>query len=408
MNIASDISNLLGRFGANANGYLEVENTIEYKELPKTAVVIPVGPVNSPAGVNETEDSPPAAEKETVSAPPSVAAANSPHSAGERVEPVIVDLPADTDGAAPSATATATAPDPVPPPVFSSSLRSLLAEVALKRESQARAQNEETALHTSLNVAQPLTPAQVIAIVSPKGGVGKTTICAALAGALHGKGRVIAIDLDPQNALQYHLGAGSDAAPAGAALTEERWSSLLRSGAAGTCVLSYEAISEEGPRALEQRIQKDRHWLSRQLGRMNLGADDVVILDTPAGRTPYLEQALDVADQVVVVVTPDAASFLALDHIGDLFDQHGDCSYVVNQFDASRTFCQDMLEVLKRRFGSKLIGVVPLDHAISEGLAYGVNTLMENRKSPAWHEIQAIGDVLKSESESHALAGIRA
>jgi cellulose synthase operon protein YhjQ len=406
MNIASDISNLLGRFGANANGYLEVENTNEYKELPKTPVAVPVEPVNVPAGVKETENTPPAVEKEAASTPPSVAAANSPHSLSERVEPVIVDLPADTDGASPSATVAV--PAAAPTPVLSSSLRSLLAEVALKRETQARDQNEEMALHTALNLAQPITPAQVIAIASPKGGVGKTTICAALAGALNGKGRVIAIDLDPQNALQYQLGAGSDAAPVDAAPTEEHWSSLLRLGSTGTCVLSYEAISEEGQRSLEQRIQKDRHWLARQLRRMNLTADDVVIIDTPAGRTPYLEQALDAADQVVVVVTPDAASFMALDRCGDLFDQRDECSYVVNQFDATRTFSQDMLEVFKRRLGSKLIGVVPLDHAISEGLAYSANTLMESGKSRVWHEIQAICDVLKSQSEPHALAGIRA
>ncbi|WP_441294732.1 ParA family protein, partial [Herbaspirillum sp. B65] len=46
----------------------------------------------------------------------------------------------------------------------------------------------------------PSTPAHVIAVVSPKGGVGKTTLCSALACSLARHGRVIAVDLDPQNA----------------------------------------------------------------------------------------------------------------------------------------------------------------------------------------------------------------
>ena len=47
----------------------------------------------------------------------------------------------------------------------------------------------------------------VIAVVSAKGGVGKTTISANLAAAIALTGRpVLVVDLDPQNAMQWHLG----------------------------------------------------------------------------------------------------------------------------------------------------------------------------------------------------------
>ena len=46
-----------------------------------------------------------------------------------------------------------------------------------------------------------------IACVSGKGGVGKTTTCAALAGAFSEMGRrVLAIDVDPQSNLTSGLG----------------------------------------------------------------------------------------------------------------------------------------------------------------------------------------------------------
>src|SRR6478609_8593424 len=47
----------------------------------------------------------------------------------------------------------------------------------------------------------------LIAFASPKGGVGKTTLAAHVAALLAQRGhRVLAIDLDPQNALRLQFG----------------------------------------------------------------------------------------------------------------------------------------------------------------------------------------------------------
>ncbi|UZE26137.1 cellulose synthase operon protein YhjQ [Pseudomonas sp. B21-056] len=330
------------------------------------------------------------------------------HPLERRIEPVLDDLPE----TAPTGDALSV---PVSAPANAGSLRSLLAEVALERQAEARAQNAEALRRSIPNGPAAVTPARVIAVVSPKGGVGKSTLCAALAGALGAKGRRLAIDLDPQNALQYHLGVSPDVAGmASASLTGECWNGLLLNGLGATRVLPFGLVCGQERRALERFLEDDAHWLARQLARMDLTADDVVILDTPPGRTLYLEQVLDVADQVIVVITPDAASFMTLDPIDRLLEGPAnqawqrDCHYVVNQFDASRTFCQDMLEVFKRRFGKQLIGVLPLDHAISEGLAFGVNPLLEDEHSSARQEVLAIADALKSPVRTSALAGSRA
>ena len=206
--------------------------------------------------------------------------------------------------------------------------------------------------------------------------------------------------------MQYHLGVQPDVAGMGSAsLTGESWSDLLLPGSAESLLLPYGALTEEERHTLERYMANDRHWLARQLARMTLDENDVVILDTPPGRTLYLEQALDVADQIVVVTNTDAASFLTLDQMDSLLATpnmrapSSEYSYVVNQFDASREFSRDMHEVLKRRLGGKLLGVVSMDHALGEALAYGHNPLLGAGSSPACQDLLNLSEQLKSRLE---------
>jgi cellulose synthase operon protein YhjQ len=382
--MVNDISNLFGRFGTNESGYLEMDNTNEYKELPKKTVEALVVERPTLASTNKPDEQASTSVLKAVVASSTVVPDNLSPVILERIEPVM--------GAASPATV--------------ASLRSLLSEAALKREALTRARNEAAAQQASRDAVAPAIPAKVIALVSPKGGVGKTTLCAALACTLAHSGRMIAIDLDPQNALQYHLGVGT-AAPVQVAPAES-WSDLLQEGANGTQVLPFGLLAGDDVAQLAHHFQTEPHWLAKQLAEMHLDTQDIVMIDTPAGHSPYLEQVLAVADQIVTIVTPDAGSFIALNQMQPVLDGRDNCSYIVNQFDTSRTFSQDMLEVLKRKIGHKLIGIVSLDYAISEGLAYGVSPFKEREQSSAYQEVLAIGHALMARADVSALPGGRA
>ena len=117
---------------------------------------------------------------------------------------------------------------------------------------------------------------------------------------------------------------------------------------------------------------------------------------------------------MIVVTTADAASFNTLDPIDRLLEApharpaSSHCTYVVNQFDASREFSRDMLEVLKRRLGQQLIAVVPLDNTLGEALAYGRNPMSAAEPSPASEGVLLLAEQLKVRFKASRAQGVEA
>ncbi|MCX7081381.1 MAG: cellulose biosynthesis protein BcsQ [Pseudomonas sp.] len=411
MNRTDDIANLFGRFGASADSYLEFESDLDYKEKPLALART----ASEPTAVLASS-----VKNASVAAAPAKLTVATTHLCATIVEPAQpvyqkTDVVTDTVRSTSTLEHDAEFPPTKTKPV-SAPLRHLLAELALARQAEAQARNDEALRQTLPHGRPPKSKARIIALVSAKGGVGKSTLSAALASTLRlDGGQTLAIDLDPQNALQYHLGVNPDIAGMGnASLKGENWNSLFLPGSAGSLLLPYGSLTEDERRMLERYLDNDRYWLARQLARMELNENDVVILDTPPGRTVYLDQALNVADQVLVITTADAACFVTLDQMEALLSaplaraQSSICSYVINQFDACRAFSRDMHEVLKRRLDGQLLGVVSLDHAIGEALAYGRNPFVEPGSSQACQDLLILSDRLKTQLKPANVAELHA
>lgn len=244
---------------------------------------------------------------------------------------------------------------------------------------------------------------KVVALVSINGGVGRSTLATALSSGLQRHGEsVVALDLDPQNALHHHFGVSGTLPGIGrTSLEHGQWSPLQQLGFAGCQVITFGDIDIEQQENLERWLKHEPSWLAQRLAALGLSERQTVIIDTPAGNNVYFHQALNVADVVLVIAQADAACLGTLDHLDGLLAPHLEgerppvVHVVVNQVDENSAFSLDMLEAFKQRLGKAPLEV-HRDMAINEALAFAADPLDNATKRLAGDDINEICRVLKA------------
>ncbi|MFZ6686981.1 cellulose biosynthesis protein BcsQ [Undibacterium sp. SXout11W] len=245
----------------------------------------------------------------------------------------------------------------------------------------------------------------VIAVVSAKGGVGKTTISANLGAGIAQRGRpALIVDLDPQNAMQWHLGGldqndckGISALNA----SRTRLEGVTHNSPYGVRFTPYGNGGESRRLRFEAQLEKQDDWLLKKLQSANLHPDTIVLLDTPPGPSVYLKQAVHAADFLLVVMLADAASYSTLPEMEDLIATYGGHSgarigsaYIINQ-GAKRQLAQDVLALFAERLGNRMVPfVVPESAEVEEALAFERPILEYKPTNPAAENLQAIIDWL--------------
>lgn len=238
-----------------------------------------------------------------------------------------------------------------------------------------------------------------IAIVAAKGGVGKSSVAANLSIAFRQSGQpVLAVDLDPQNALRFHLGADHAGINgiSRASVAAGDWRNVSVQGTSDVHLLPFGLINEADRQVLEHQMNDDPNWLADHLARLDLDEDTLVVIDTPPGPSAYLRQALGVADLVIVVTLADAASYATLPMIEGLIAHYRaerpgflGHAYIVNQVDRSRPLAKDSVQVIRNALGSRVLGIVHLDQSVSEALAHGKTVIEHDRHSQARTDLVA-------------------
>lgn len=225
--------------------------------------------------------------------------------------------------------------------------------------------------------------APVVAVLSLKGGVGKTTVTLGLASAARGEGRrILVVDLDPQ----ANATAGLNL-PAGAAYST---SDVLYDGRAG---VALDAITATGwgpnvdvipaERALEHRAVPSGADPVRRLQRALRGVAgryDLILLDCPPSLGELTRNALFAANQAVVVTEPSYFAVQGAEQAVEAVQvarREGNprlavVAIVPNRTRATLSEHRYRLDELRSVFGVKVTEAIPERTAIQQAQGAGV------------------------------------
>lgn len=223
---------------------------------------------------------------------------------------------------------------------------------------------------------------EVLAVLSGKGGTGKTSVCAGLATALAAEGlRVLCIDCDVGlRNLDISLGMSDSSAlsfwevfhggyPLSAAAKHPMYPTLCFLTAPMNC-----SIGSINPEVFRTALLDAR----RQF--------DYIFLDAPAGVDAGFRLVSSAADRFLLVTGFGPASVRDAARVGELLELRGkmDVRLIVNRVDREmfstlRTTIDDVMD----NAGLPLAGVVPEDPCVTLAASFGRPLLQYSPRCPA-------------------------
>lgn len=221
----------------------------------------------------------------------------------------------------------------------------------------------------------------LILFTSPKGGVGKTTLAAHVAAILCRRGhRVMALDLDPQNALRLHLGLSirDDAGFMSGLGQHGSWISALVETPSGVRLLPFGSAAP--PRALElgAMLMAGPELLADPVRDMLSDPDLVLLADSPPGPSAAVSAIMPLADLAVIVLLTDSGSAALIPQViagscygrGILATRMAErAGIVLNQVDLDSRLSTAVLDSAAHLLGPRLLAAICRDDALAEALA---------------------------------------
>ncbi len=155
--------------------------------------------------------------------------------------------------------------------------------------------------------------AKVIVVTNQKGGVGKTTTCAALTGIFRSRGyRVLAIDMDPQGNLSFSLGA----ADRGQTIHDVIKGSCDIRDAIKTTRICDVITSNIMLSGAELELTGDnREFILKEALDSLKDRYDYIIIDTPPALSILTINAYTAAHDLIIPMTPEILSLQGISQL---------------------------------------------------------------------------------------------
>jgi cellulose synthase operon protein YhjQ len=246
----------------------------------------------------------------------------------------------------------------------------------------------------------------LICFASPKGGVGKTTLAANVANELsRGGTHVIALDLDPQNALRLHFGVSlQDSAGFTHLLAKQPdWRHCLRKGPASISLLPYGSSRMDDAIDLAVAVAATPALLRGPVDDILASQDVCLVVDTPPGPSPLMAALLPRIDLLITVFLVDATSVSLIPAVerGTSYATRAPASsgpamgFIFNQFDPRTRLGGVIADAATQHLGDKLLGMVYRDENVAEAIAAQKPLADYAPSSKANHDIAAISHAIQ-------------
>lgn len=248
---------------------------------------------------------------------------------------------------------------------------------------------------------------RVIAVVSPLGGSGRTTLTAHLATLLARQDQpCLAVELCAQNLLGRHLGMQEPSALGWAPLAAagQWWADGGFGNTDGVSVLPFGKAPPDAIEALHRQLQTQPRWLLDQLELLDVPDNCTVVLDTPAWPSPLARAALRCADAVLVTLEAsaracgDPAGVQAMLH--EAAAAQADQSVLVTRFDPRRISHREALQTLRQQWGEQLIPyTLHEDENIPRALARSMCVHSFAPQAQSAHDLQGVCNWLSGQRQ---------
>lgn len=217
----------------------------------------------------------------------------------------------------------------------------------------------------------------IIALVSPTGGAGRTSLAIAAASNLCMLGRkVTLIQADPANNIEFQLGyAQASSRGLGQALLKtEALDGLLATTNRGFKLLPYGRLTIPEQLAVDRLLMERPESLTTLFQQTQFEDDGVVIVDLQRWPAPWVQKIMALSDLNLVTLVPDSASILGVDTLlPHLLESRGASYFLMNRFDSSKVLHLDLWTLCKMKLSHRLLPFyLHEDQALSESLAAGL------------------------------------
>jgi chromosome partitioning protein len=237
---------------------------------------------------------------------------------------------------------------------------------------------------------------RVLAVVSQKGGVGKTTTSVNLAAAFARRGlKTLIVDVDPQGAVRYGIGLRRGHATYGFAdyLAGDRQlrEVILPTALPWLRVILAGAVSEAANHSEYHKLVAETSLLGDLL-RTARERCDIVVVDTPPGLGPIVIRVLQESQHVIVPLQTESLALQTtpqilrgIQEVADVNPELTLDGLLLTMFESGNPAAERVAEYVRSHLPGNLVFdiVIPRSIAATEAFAAGQPVVLRTPADPA-------------------------